>query len=181
MTIEEILSLPYKFRTLRNPDGRFTADIEEFPGCVAEGDSREEALAALDRVAASWIEAAVASNFPIPEPSEEPEASGRLLLRLPRGMHARAIRAAGRDGVSLNQFICCALAESLGERNGAAAVAKVVREELREPRVIRIEAEVGHAATRAASLLVPGEATFLQFPDRSEQAGGTPVADNRFH
>lgn len=138
MTIEEILSRPYKFRTLRNPDGRFTADIEEFPGCVAEGDSREEALAALDRVAASWIEAAVASNFPIPEPSEEPAASGRLLLRLPRGMHARAITAAEREGISLNQFICCALAQVLGEREGLAAATKAFREEIRQTRMVRV-------------------------------------------
>lgn len=69
-TMTELLARPYEYRTLRNPDGRYTAEIDEFPGYIAEGSSRGEGLQALRRVAETWMEAAIASGVPIPEPSK---------------------------------------------------------------------------------------------------------------
>lgn len=54
------------------------------------------------------------------EPAEEPEdrakptPSGRLLLRMPRSLHADLAQAAEREGTSLNQFITAALATKVG-------------------------------------------------------------------
>ncbi|WP_217913256.1 toxin-antitoxin system HicB family antitoxin [Miltoncostaea marina] len=44
------------------------------------------------------------------------QPSGRILLRLPRGLHARLIDEAHREGVSLNQFAVAALAGAVGWR-----------------------------------------------------------------
>ena len=42
--------------------------------------------------------------------------SGRLLLRMPPGLHAELARAAEREGVSLNGFITSRLGDSVGWR-----------------------------------------------------------------
>jgi RNA polymerase sigma-B factor len=56
------------------------------------------------------------------ERSEQQESgrsspSGRLLLRMPRSLHAELARAAEQEGTSLNQFITGALASTIGWRN----------------------------------------------------------------
>lgn len=66
-----------------------------------------------------------ASSVPAEEPEDrdKPAPSGRLLLRMPRTLHADLAQAAEREGTSLNQFITAALATKLGagpdeHRNG---------------------------------------------------------------
>lgn len=44
------------------------------------------------------------------------QSSGRILLRLPRSLHAELVAAAAREGVSLNQFTAAALAGAVGWR-----------------------------------------------------------------
>lgn len=46
----------------------------------------------------------------------EKAPSGRLLLRMPRTLHAELARAAEREGISLNGFITGALASTIGWR-----------------------------------------------------------------
>jgi HicB family len=48
--------------------------------------------------------------------------SGRLLLRMPRSLHAELARASERDGVSLNQFITGVLASAVDWRRDDGAV-----------------------------------------------------------
>jgi hypothetical protein len=48
--------------------------------------------------------------------------SGRLLLRMPRALHAQLAARSDADGVSLNQYIVSTLTRSLsGEREGEPA------------------------------------------------------------
>ena len=49
-----------------------------------------------------------------PEDRDKPAPSGRLLLRMPRTLHADLAQAAEREGTSLNQFITAALATRIG-------------------------------------------------------------------
>ncbi len=57
-----------------------------------------------------------ASSVPAEEPEDrdKPAPSGRLLLRMPRTLHADLAQAAEREGTSLNQFITAALATKIG-------------------------------------------------------------------
>ena len=57
-----------------------------------------------------------ASSVPAEEPEDrdKPSPSGRLLLRMPRTLHADLAQAAEREGTSLNQFITAALATKIG-------------------------------------------------------------------
>ena len=49
--------------------------------------------------------------------------SGRLLLRMPPGLHAELAQAAERDGTSLNGYIIARLGEAVGSSERATAVA----------------------------------------------------------
>jgi predicted RNase H-like HicB family nuclease len=55
-------------------DGAFIADVPELPGCVADGPTRQEALANAEVVIAEWLETARELGRPIPDPK------GRLLF-----------------------------------------------------------------------------------------------------
>lgn len=121
MTPADYLKRPYA-RVLRpEADGSFSAEILEFPGCFAAGDTGSEALQNLENVAESWILGMLAKKERIPEPLQEKEAfSGKLVLRLPRSLHKKAAFAAEREGVSLNQFISACVAEAVGQNAGRA-------------------------------------------------------------
>lgn len=55
-------------------DQAFIAEVPELAGCVADGVTRQEALANAEIVIAEWLETARELGRPIPEPK------GRLLF-----------------------------------------------------------------------------------------------------
>ncbi len=114
---EEYLKKPYSRMLIPDEDtGTFTAQILEFPGCLAQGDTPQEAYERLERVALSWIETALDAGQDIPLPVSTSEYGGKVALRLPKSLHKQAVLAAEQDGTSLNQFIVAALAERIGTR-----------------------------------------------------------------
>ncbi len=115
------LSRPYARRLTPDESGGYVATIQEFPGLVAEGETAEEALQNLELAAASWIEGAIETGNPIPEPVELGGYSGKIALRIPRGLHKRAAEMASLEGVSLNQWLTAAIAQHLGSYDGIRA------------------------------------------------------------
>jgi predicted RNase H-like HicB family nuclease len=95
-------------------DGTFAAEILEFPGCVAQGETAESALAALEEAATGWLQAALEEGQEVPEPMDIRDYSGRIALRLPRGLHKRAAQLAERENTSVTQWIVAAIAERTG-------------------------------------------------------------------
>jgi hypothetical protein len=88
------------------------------------------------------------------EPLEARESShsGRLLLRMPRELHAELAARSDAEGVSLNQFIVAALSRAAsGEpvRDGSAPVSPTLRLALIANAVV-----VAIAAATAIALLV---------------------------
>lgn len=124
MHVAELLKRPYSRVVVPEPDGTFRAEIMEFPGCIATGGTASEALSKLEDVAESWLESVLARGTSVPEPLEENDYSGRLVLRLPKGLHQRAALWAERESVSLNQFILTCVAEHVGARTGLSAQMK---------------------------------------------------------
>jgi len=51
-----------------------------------------------------------------PEPDAAASHSGRLLVRMPKSLHAELSRAAEREGASLNAYIIGVLSASIGWR-----------------------------------------------------------------
>src|SRR3989454_5579825 len=113
-SIQEYLKEPYARILIPDEEGGFSAEILEFPGCFAEGDTADEAMQALDRAADAWIQAALNQGQAIPEPFANQGYGGKIALRLPRSLHRQAARFAERDRVSLNQFLVSAIATYVG-------------------------------------------------------------------
>jgi predicted RNase H-like HicB family nuclease len=55
-------------------DSAFIAEVPELPGCAADGQSYQEALANAERAIQEWIETAQELGRPVPEPR------GRLMF-----------------------------------------------------------------------------------------------------
>jgi antitoxin HicB len=126
LTIDEYLRLPYQIVLARGEgeDAGWTASVSELPGADAAGRTPEEASARVVDAMAAWIEKALADGRTVPAPWAA--LSGRLLVRMPRTLHADLARVASREQVSLNQFITTALASAVAWRqNGAPASAAV--------------------------------------------------------
>lgn len=125
--VEDYLREPYSRIVIPDPSGGFTAQILEFPGCFAEGETLEEAYKNLEDAARSWLEAAIDSQQTIPEPQQNDESaySGKVLVRLAKSLHRDAAAAAARDGVSLNQYLVTAIAEKVGMSSALSQVRRM--------------------------------------------------------
>ncbi|MBD0347794.1 MAG: type II toxin-antitoxin system HicB family antitoxin [Thermoleophilia bacterium] len=123
-TVEQYLEMPYHVSVTRgggpNGSARWAATVEELPDCTATGPTPEEAVKRLRRAMSRWIADALRNDREVPEPRRESTASGRLLVRMPRTLHAELAGAAEREGVSLNQFITGALAATVRWRGAGA-------------------------------------------------------------
>jgi predicted RNase H-like HicB family nuclease len=53
----------------REPDGGFVASVPVLPGCVSQGDSREEALANIAEAIDLYVEDCLAAGDAVPEES----------------------------------------------------------------------------------------------------------------
>src|SRR5262245_44189366 len=86
-----------------------------------------------------------------------PSPSGRLLLRMPPGLHAELARAAEKDGVSLNGYITSRLGESVGWRRAEPPPA-AVEEKSPQPAIVWVlvanAIAVGLAAAAAIAIVL---------------------------
>lgn len=111
---QDYLRQPYARIVIPVENNGYHAEILEFPGCFAQGNTVDEAYAELERAAQAWIETSLANGQEIPEPSSSVTYSGRIVLRLPRGTHKRAAQLAERDRTSLNTYLVSAVSEKVG-------------------------------------------------------------------
>ncbi len=118
-TVEEYTSLPYHLMLVRDGEDKgrpWTASVEELHGCTSHGKTSDEALDGIEAAMSKWIALALEEDREIPEPKSATSHSGRLLLRMPRTLHADLTRASEREGISLNQFITDVLAAAVAWR-----------------------------------------------------------------
>jgi antitoxin HicB len=108
-----------------NGDGPgWIASVAELPGCEAHGPTPEDAAAGMSDAVARWLREARAAGREVPPPGAAAAHSGKLLVRMPRSLHAELFRAAEREGTSLNAYIVAALSASVAwRRPGATSVA----------------------------------------------------------
>ncbi len=115
-TLKEFQKLDYRKELFKN-NGRWFARFPDLPGCLADGETEEEALTRSNEAKSLWLETALKAGKDIPAPSEEPPYSGKLQLRLSKGTHQAAAQMAEREGVSLNTLLAQYIAEGL-QRSG---------------------------------------------------------------
>jgi antitoxin HicB len=99
-----------------NEDDAWIAEVPDLPGCMADGKSEEEAVAAAREAITLWLEVAREDKREIPQPSNEPEASGKFLVRLPRSLHRHLQLMAKKEAASLNQLVLSMLAAMTAKR-----------------------------------------------------------------
>jgi predicted RNase H-like HicB family nuclease len=108
----------------------YHAEILEFPGCFAQGDTPADAYANLEKAAESWIDTCLSQGQQIPEPSSNVTYSGNIALRLPRSIHRQAARFADRDGTSLNTYLVSSVAARVGAEDFYNVLAQRLAQQL---------------------------------------------------
>lgn len=98
--------------------GGFLATFPDLPGCMADGETPEEAIADARTAFDCWMDAHIADGRPNPVPGAS-IASGKFVQRLPRSIHARLQIRAKTEGISLNQLVTAYIAEGLGRHSAA--------------------------------------------------------------
>lgn len=127
-SLDYYLSLSYPYELVRDEDGSFVASHPDLIGCMAQGETADEAIRALDLARRAWLEVRFEDGLPIPEPLGEDDFSGKILLRIPPSLHAALARLAQQQDASLNQLINNLLSETIGAaRSESEIVAKVLR------------------------------------------------------
>lgn len=128
----EDVALPYHV-TVKAGAGdqqlRWTAALEELPGCEARGATPEEAVDHLRAAMENWFSAALKGRQQVQLPQEEapraksgPRHSGRFLVRMPSALHEQLSRAAQREQLSLNRFVTNVLARSVAQASSPSLV-----------------------------------------------------------
>ena len=94
------LSLEYPMTLTENPDGGYFVVHPDLDGCMAEGETLEEAVAHLADARELWIETCLENGYPVPEPSASAGLDRHRELvedeRLQRAIRVVALRNAGR-------------------------------------------------------------------------------------
>jgi predicted RNase H-like HicB family nuclease len=135
INIDNILKKPYTKILIANEDQSYSAEILEFPGCYAQGETANEAIENLENSAKSWIEACLEMKQDIPEPFMNQGFGGKIALRLPRSLHRKATQLAQRDDVSLNQFLVSAISERIGSEDTYFYIRKQIDNIMEQNRV----------------------------------------------
>ena len=112
--LEYYLGLKYPATFEEAPEGGYFIQIEDLPGCYAQGETVEEAKEMIEIARRMWIESTYEDGQDIPEPRSQQEYSGKFNVRIPRSLHRKLDQQAKREGVSLNQYLVATLSRSVG-------------------------------------------------------------------
>lgn len=97
----------------KDEGGGYLIEIPDLPGCMADGETIEEAFSEAESAIESWIQTAKEFGDSIPAPNISKRYSGQWRLRVPKSLHAALVMRAKREGVSLNLLAATILAEGL--------------------------------------------------------------------
>ncbi|EEJ71881.1 toxin-antitoxin system HicB family antitoxin [Lactobacillus ultunensis] len=106
------LNYPTEFQKIVEDDGEiyYRITVPKLPGLIAYGDSIKEGLDDLEGAKKAWFSSCLRRNIKIPEPIHK-NYSGKLLVRMPKSLHAQLAEEAEEENVSLNAFIVSKLAQ----------------------------------------------------------------------
>jgi antitoxin HicB len=119
--LDHYLSLKYRTSVYQDDEGDYIAEVDDLPGCVADGQTPDEAFANLEEAKRSWMESRRAAGLEIPEPRKLEKFSGKVLVRMPRFLHRRLSQQASTEGISLNQYVVSLLSQASAVPQGVAS------------------------------------------------------------
>jgi predicted RNase H-like HicB family nuclease len=67
----EGIKMKYRVLIEQDEDGIYVAEVPMLPGCISQGQTREEALTNIKEAIAVYLESLEAHNEPIPPPISE--------------------------------------------------------------------------------------------------------------
>src|SRR5450756_480314 len=165
LTVDNYMKMPYTIELTPDDDLGWFASIQEFPGCMSDGESPEVAVSNLRETQREWIAAALEDMGAIPLPKTTQEYSGRFLVRTTSLLHRRLTEVADEEGVSTNQLCTTLLAEGL--------VSKATQKQMES-----IGAKIDHMSKRLDMIVSAVSVWRLQFP-RSGNIVTMPRGDYR--
>lgn len=109
------INYPFMIRPLDEKEGGgFLIEFPDFPGCIADGTTIEEAIHAGEDALKSWVNTAKEFGDDIPDESPYIKYSGQWRIRVPKSLHAQLAYQAKLESVSLNMLAATLLAEGIG-------------------------------------------------------------------
>jgi antitoxin HicB len=114
-SLEYYLKLKYPVTIHLAPEGGFVAEIEDLPGCLAQGETLEETYKEIEIARKLWLETTYEDGQDIPFPRDDREYSGKFIIRVPKSLHRQLDLLAEREGVSLNQYLVSELSRIVGK------------------------------------------------------------------
>ena len=142
--------MKYPFEVYRmNVEGHefWVAESKSLKGCVAQGDSCQDALDELELNEKEWLATAMEYGIEIPAiPYEKGELfSGKFTVRVSPSTHQTAAEHAKKQGISLNQYVN----DAIVAMNTGKDFREAVRDELK---ALRSEQKSFRAPRQAESL-----------------------------
>ena len=133
----------YPFRVDVDDSGEYVVTFPDLRGCFTGAERLEDLPSMIKEGSGAWLEAMYESDLEMPTPTliDFEELSGKFNLRVPKALHRTLSENAGREGVSLNQYVVALLARGdaqarieqrlndleavlLGEKTGSSKVAE---------------------------------------------------------
>jgi antitoxin HicB len=106
--------------------GGWLITFPDMPGCMADGETIEEAVRNGEEVVRSWLKTAEEFGDTLPHPSKPINAGGKFNLRVPKSLHARLVRRAKEENVSMNMPAVTLLSEGLARSESGKAEYQIV-------------------------------------------------------
>ncbi len=125
--LEYYLGLKYPATFEEAPEGGYFIQIEDLPGCYAQGETVEEAKEMIEIARRMWMESAYDDGWAIPLPTDPTKYSGKFNVRVPKELHRKLDQLAEREGVSLNQFLVSTLSMAVGQKEPQRRKARSTR------------------------------------------------------
>ncbi len=100
--------------------GGYLITFPDLPGCMSDGATQEETIENGRDAFSVWVSSRVDMGRKVPPPQWQPETapenvSGKFIQRVPKTIHAKLVRRAKAEGVSLNSLVLTFIAEGLGK------------------------------------------------------------------
>ena len=93
----------------------YLATIPDLPGCMADGETPQEALDDLAGAYEAWVATAREAGREVPQPGAEAKPIAAL-VRWPRTLHAQLTAAAAAEGTSFNAFVITTCTAAIAKR-----------------------------------------------------------------
>lgn len=118
------------YQTQVNGHVFWVAESKILNGCVAQGETIEEAIEELQVNERAWLEMAEEYDIPIPDNVVKKceDYSGKFMVRVSPLVHEEASKNAKRQGISLNQYVNNAIVATNTATTALDAIKPVISE-----------------------------------------------------